>query len=293
LLANRAFLKLVGMASDVKVYHNTFTFHPSYTEVVAAFDYANYNWSAISQWNGGQPHPDPWRIRGQHFRDNVASYGGGSDPIRGGLMSSFGGNTNGVCVLRNMGYYNPPELLFRGAWTDIGGKTLQTLNSSEDQACEAENRNTWETGTVWDATLGDTFVDPAAGNFRIKPGSVAKGSATDGGDMGADVQAVETATAEAKLGSRRNPWFDMLIRHIAPAPTGAVIDLVKPTVAECTIVVAANRAWVPAGTVAQETNGRRVLATVTGLNPATEYFVKAECGSEAYLREASFMTAGE
>jgi hypothetical protein len=290
MLANRAPLKPTGFPNDLNVYHNTLVLHPEYTGVVASIEYSNLTWDALHQRNGGNPQPDPWRLRRQHFRDNIISYGGGPDWQRGGFHSSFQGNTNGLCSMRHMGYYNPGELHLTGAWTAIGGKSLSTAVRTHATACNDLNRNTYPPGVVWDANLSNTFLNPSAGDYRVASGSVAKGTAAFGGDMGADVEAVLAASAYAKGGSGRSPWFDMAIRDIAVQPSEALIDVVKPTVGECNIVVAEDRTWAPAGTISQQASGRRVLATVTGLNPARPYFVKVECESGAYRRETSFMT---
>jgi hypothetical protein len=110
----------------------------------------------------------------------------------------------------------------------------------------------------------------------------------DGAPMGTDTNAVTAATATAR-GGARNPFFDFAIRSVAPTQDGAVIDIVKPTGGSCFLRVDTDRAFDNnLGLNEQTTTGQRVVATVSNLQPATQYYFQAVC--DGYRREGAFVT---
>jgi hypothetical protein len=116
----------------------------------------------------------------------------------------------------------------------------------------------------------------------VKAGSNAKGTALNGGDMGADVGTVERLAEAARTG-KKSPWFDGGIKEIRPAFNSAVITAVAPKPAPCSVVVSTGRHWTP---VWEQTgispSALNVRVTATGLNPATSYWTKLECGEFRY-----------
>ncbi len=54
--------------------------------------------------------------------------------------------------------------------------------------------SSYPTGNFYPASMSDVnFVDFANGNYRLSPSSSYKGAATDGTDVGANVDAINTA----------------------------------------------------------------------------------------------------
>ena len=58
----------------------------------------------------------------------------------------------------------------------------------------------YPSGTMAGGTFSDQFLDPAAGNFELRPGSALKGAAGDGSDIGADFPRLQAALLGVEAG---------------------------------------------------------------------------------------------
>lgn len=143
---------------------------------------------------------------------------------------------------------------------------------------------------VFEPLLATVFENPAAGNWRLRSTFTAgRNAATDGTDLGADIDRVNWGTADA-AGGVYSAYLHSGIRGIRPAATGATVEFTAPSTQACTLAVAAGPAFaVLTGASSQVRTGRSGTAVVTGLNAATEYWVRLTCDGYRYERE--FRTA--
>jgi hypothetical protein len=172
----------------------------------------------------------------------------------------------------------------------ISSYAAPTIDDAMSDICSGSHTkfrspSTGRNPSMWSGynTNADVFTDAAGDNFRPLSGVLSATYGLDGGPIGADIDAVEVATAHTEAGTH-NPWFDMSIRKVVPTSDGAEIHIVKPTSGSCTVTVDTNRAFdSDLGTDSPVTSGRTLVVTVSGLNAKTAYYAKVDC--DGYPRE--------
>jgi hypothetical protein len=113
------------------------------------------------------------------------------------------------------------------------------------------------------------FADYARGNYRLRYDSPFKGQATDGTDMGVDIDALEAVQGKVTSVSAR------LINR-----TTATISYFAPDEESCVVEWSVDPSW---GTGPQQTDAggdRARNVNLTGLTPATHYHYRVLCAVE-------------
>ena len=64
----------------------------------------------------------------------------------------------------------------------------------EDYFQHKGGRNSFTSGDNLNQMAGLGFVNPTGGNYRLAPGAPYKGAATDGKDVGVDIDALDAAS---------------------------------------------------------------------------------------------------
>jgi hypothetical protein len=108
--------------------------------------------------------------------------------------------------------------------------------------------------------------------------------ATDGSDLGADIDLVTMATSGAAAGTP--PWDQQAGLHVDPGSGQVVFRYTAPTAAPCTATVYGSPARIPANQAASaadssadsisNANGRELY--ISGLQVSTQYWYKLACG---------------
>jgi hypothetical protein len=139
---------------------------------------------------------------------------------------------------------------------------------------------------VFEPALATAFEDPAGGNWRLKSTfSAGRNAATDGTDLGADIDRVNWGTANAVSGSYSS-YLHSGIRFIRPAAGGATLEFTAPSRQACTLAVAAAPTFSTlVGGSSQVRVGRSGTAVLSGLAAATGYWVRLTCDGYRYERE--------
>lgn len=161
--------------------------------------------------------------------------------------------------------------------------------------------NDWSTcATVQNVAGGAAatlFVDEAGGNYRVNPASVAYRTASDGKDVGADIDYVEAMTDGVEAGT---PSLQSTVR-IERGSNRALVRFTSASSCSLALYTEATRTTLSADTTAganqldsrtgniiNGSNRSFVLGTVSALTPSTEYWYKLTCGSR--LAVGSFRT---
>jgi hypothetical protein len=135
-------------------------------------------------------------------------------------------------------------------------------------------------GNYFPATMNEVgFVDPASGNYRLNPASPCRGLATDGTDLGANIDTIDAAIAGTGGGGGGTPTGDTS----APVIGGPMVD--EATTSTATVSWTTDEAAdgqveygttmalgtsTPLDTVARTGHS----ATIAGLSPDTSYYFR-------------------
>lgn len=186
-----------------------------------------------------------------------------------GYVYLFGGGSH--CFWRNI-------LPVAGGANDMRKNAFINSGSLGDN-CTGGNGPVFPSDTVQAAALTDLLVDPAGGNFRVKPtATAARGTATDGLDLGANIDLVEWATA-GSVNGQANPFLRFLVRGQTTTATGATLWITAPTAEACTVTASLNQSLTPvAGSVTITRTGQSVRALLTGLLNDRRYYYRVNCG---------------
>lgn len=139
---------------------------------------------------------------------------------------------------------------------------------------------------VFEPLLATVFEDPAGGNWRMKSTYLAgRNGATDGTDLGADIDRIQWGTANAVSGAY-SAYLHSGIRGVRPAATGATVEFTAPSAQSCAVAVSTGPSFaVLSGSNSQVRAGLSGTAVLSGLSAATEYWVRLTCGIYRYERE--------
>jgi hypothetical protein len=134
--------------------------------------------------------------------------------------------------------------------------------------------------------LATVFEDPAGGNWRVKSTYLAgRNGATDGTDLGADIDRIQWGTANAVSGAY-SAYLHSGIRGVRPTATGATVEFTAPSGQSCAVAVSTGPSFaVLSGSSSQVRAGRSGTAVLSGLSAATEHWVRLTCGTYRYERE--------
>lgn len=147
------------------------------------------------------------------------------------------------------------------------------------------------------AAASTLFVDEAGGNYRVSPSSVAYHAASDGKDVGADIDYLDAMIDGVVPGT---PSLMSSVR-IDRGSTHAVVRFTSPS--SCSLALytdptrttlstdttaGANQLDSRTGNVISGSDRQFVLGTVSALTPSTEYWYLLTCGSR--LAVGSFRT---
>lgn len=156
-----------------------------------------------------------------------------------------------------------------------------------------------------------TTLYTGGGNYRLQttsPYSAACASgcdyaATDGKDLGADIDAVESATGGAATGA---PWLGGSVR-VDVGSTKAIVRYTAPSSSACTVKLYTNLGRTTlhadtdtggeqldsrAGSITIGTSRQLVLGTNTALTAATGYWLTITCGSSVAMTPVTTVAAG-
>jgi hypothetical protein len=180
---------------------------------------------------------------------------------------------------------------FLQTYTGFGGTTQMKKNVFIDTGsvaddCSGGTGSAYPAGTVTSfSAITDVLEDPAAGDFRVKAAATAaKGTATDGLDIGANAELVGWATAGAVSGAI-NDFLNFRIQPVTTVTTsGATIRFTAPNTGAVTWTVSTSRAMgSTVGSTGQSRVGLAGVATITGLSSNTRYWARATDGSSRWL----------
>jgi len=172
---------------------------------------------------------------------------------------------------------------WRNVVTGFGGvsdmrKNVFTTPGSLGDTCSGGSGPTFPADTVQIGAITSVLEDPAGGNFRVQAASAAKGTATDGLDMGVDVDLVDWATA-GSVNGQNNPFLAFRIRGQRATATTVTLWISAPGTEACTVTASSNQSLTPAdGSVTIVRTGRSVRADVTGLLNDRIYYYRVTCG---------------
>jgi hypothetical protein len=150
--------------------------------------------------------------------------------------------------------------------------------------------------TFFNDTYTNKFQDTSSSDFtkwdyHCKSSFTAcKNGATDGKDIGANIDLLNWATGNVESGAP-NPFFNFMVKPALTSRDTAILGYTAPTTEACTVVVSVNQNY--SSPVLNQTDmggdpARSV--TVTGLIPVTYYYEKVTCGAAQYLLERTFQT---
>ena len=133
------------------------------------------------------------------------------------------------------------------------------------------------------------YIDYHKDNFRLASSSPHKGKATDGSDPGIDQNVLDWETAGVINGTP-NPYLDMQVKSIRPLRDSISLDYIAYDTTPCTLMVNGQgrnfSSSQPEGTGEQD--GRRGSVTITGLMPASHYWLRLTCAGR--YRDSEFST---
>lgn len=192
------------------------------------------------------------------------------DATFSGYVYLFGGSSH--CFWRNV-------ITLAGAASDMR-KNVFTNPGSLGDNCIGGSGPVFPADTVQVAAITDVLENPAGGNYRVKStAAAARGTATDGRDLGADIDLVEWATAGSVSG-QNNPFLEFQVRGQTATATAATIWFTAPTAASCMLTASLNPSLAPpAGSVSISRTGKSVRAVVSGLLNDRRYYYRASCGN--------------
>jgi hypothetical protein len=101
------------------------------------------------------------------------------------------------------------NIMQNNAWAIMGGNAapgnstvtmyFSTGSLLQDNIIAGAPASSYPTGNFYPATMsGVGFVDPANGNYRLSSSSSYRGAATDGTDVGANIDAIAAATGSIR-----------------------------------------------------------------------------------------------
>lgn len=167
-----------------------------------------------------------------------------------------------------------------GAASDMRKNVFINAGSVGDN-CTGGSGPVFPADTVQSGSINNVLENPAAGNFRVKStATAARGTATDGLDLGANIDLVEWATA-GSVNGQDNPFLRFQIRGHAATPSGATIWFTAPAASDtCTLTASLQPSLTPAaGSVTITRTGRSGRATISGLSSDRRYHYRVACGS--------------
>lgn len=238
---------------EIQAYHNTFL---------------------VSTWSAGSGQYyrqgmiyTPSAIAGQIInRDNIT-------PIaKYGILDLSANNYRGACSISQAlaagGGFDARNNIFT---TDLAGWTSFSTGSG---AC-VNGSTDWPAGNQ-PAANGAAVVNTGT-DFKAK--GIAIGAASDGRDVGANIDFVNWATAGALSGAA-NPNLEYKIASFNPGSTGVDVYFTAPSVNACTWELSANgNSYAsPIAVSSQTRTGRAGKATWAGTLAAnTQYYVRSTC----------------
>ena len=253
------------------------------------------------------------------------SFAGPCDDCTFERLTIVSGTSGGTGVYWDTGAFTRPRLadsvlygnlygLMRDGGAAISGYwgTGNVLNS-----VVVNNLGNHSNGSVGSYATNTKYISAATtlltggGNYRLQatsPYSAACASgcdytATDGRDVGADIDAVESATGGAEAGVI--PFGSRLI--VDPGSTRAVVRYTAPSSGACTVKLYTNLARTTlhgdtdtageqtdsrSGSLTSGTRRQLVLGVNTALTANTRYWLTLTCGSSVALTEVQTIPAG-
>jgi hypothetical protein len=160
---------------------------------------------------------------------------------------------------------------------------INTGTTADD--CVGTSGSVFPADTVNFGVITDVLEDPANNDFRVKAAATAaKGTATDGLDIGANAELVGWATAGAVSGAI-NDFLNFRIQPVTTVTTsGATIRFTAPNTGAVTWTVSTSRAMgSTVGSTSQSRTGLAGVATITGLSSNTRYWARATDGASRWL----------
>lgn len=253
------------------------------------------------------------------------SFAGPCDDCTFENMTIVSGTTGGTGVYWDTGAFTRPRLAdsvlyanLYGLLRDGGGPisgfwgTGNVLNS-----VVVNNTGNQSNGTVGSFATNTKYISTGTtlftggGNYRLQATSPYSAScstgcdytATSGKDVGADVDAVESATGGAEAGVPSLAARAVVI----PGSTRAIVRYTAPSNAACTVKLYTNRARTTlhgdtdtggeqvdsrSGSITDGLQRQLVLGTNTALTAATPYWLTVTCGSSVALLPVTTRSAG-
>lgn len=194
------------------------------------------------------------------------------DATFSGYVYLLGGGSS-HCFWRNV-------ITLSGAASDMR-KNVFVNSGSLGDTCVGGSGPVFPGDTVQTSPITNVLEDPAAGNFRVKTtATAARGTATDGLDLGADINLVNWATA-GSVNGQSNPFLRFRIRGYAATPTGATLWITAPTNTDaCSVTASVNQSLTPvSGSATLIRTGNSVRVTLSGLLQDQRYFYRVSCGA--------------
>jgi hypothetical protein len=173
---------------------------------------------------------------------------------------------------------------WRNVTTGFGGasdmrKNVFTNFGSLGDTCNGGNGPVFPADTLLISAITDVLEDPAGGNFRVKTTTAAaRGTATDGLDLGADIDLLDWATA-GSVNGQDNPFLQFRIRGQRATSTTATLWISAPGTQSCTVTASPNQSFTPVeGSATVVRTGRSVRADLAGLSTDRLYYYRVNCG---------------
>jgi hypothetical protein len=226
--------------------------------------------------------------------------------VSGGAAVGFvGGPLTRFRMADNILHGNQYGILGDGRGSDCPAVEYYTGTSALTHNILINNSGRRENGEIGPCARQTKYIAPATdlfvgqGNYRLRPTSPYSAScsrrcdfkATDGKDLGADIDEVEAATSGAIAGTP--PWAEQARVAVQPSARGAAVDYQAPGDGACSLKLYTNaaRTAIDADTATPEQQAdsrpgnsnagrqrRFLLGAIVPLKPQTAYWYLLICG---------------
>jgi len=195
--------------------------------------------------------------------------------------------------------------LIANAFTNTHWDRMVLIGTSGTYTGSAGATNTFTNTALPANTAAVGFVNAAAGDYHLSPSSPYSAgcssgcafTASDGTDLGADIDLVNMATSGAAAGTP--PWDQQAGLKVTPGSTKLLFSYQSPTTAACTATIYSAAARISGNQVASVADSSADSVSdaltrqlyISGLTASTHYWYKLSCGGGVLLVGDAFTRA--
>lgn len=233
--------------------------------------------------------PYPQTFNSLVFMDNIISHG------QGGWINDGGATVSGWCSFNAANSTGAPPPPRKNIFPYVEQTVSPAPSTAASPNCTTPNvwpaDHSFFTGSYVNkfetpGTIGQYYLD---GDYRVHASfTEAKNNATDGRDIGADIDLIDSATATVVSGAL-NPFFIMEVKPpTIIGTTTATLGYVAPNTTACTVVVSLNEDYSSPEWNAADSGGNPARSVnLTGLTTGRVHYPKVSCDGTTYVMAKS------